>query len=116
MNSNFHLPLPDDEPLDSMDVEDFLYNVMHQNYSTEVEDGSLPVVRSHSLIAACLRAAPSRRILTRLISSRISAHRFPACSLFSMSTARAKRTLPVCKSCSIVSMTMARYAWIRIPP
>jgi hypothetical protein len=28
-----------------MDVEDFLYNVMHENYSTEVEDGSLPVVR-----------------------------------------------------------------------
>ena len=39
-----------------MDVEDFLYNVMHENYSTEVEDGSLPVVRRRrSLIAACLR-------------------------------------------------------------
>ncbi len=42
-----------------MDVEDFLYNVMHENYSTEVEDGSLPVVRWFAITSRpCLLPTP----------------------------------------------------------
>ena len=33
-----------DEPLEAYDVEDFLASVMHENYATEVEDGSLQMV------------------------------------------------------------------------